>query len=178
VNYFKRGLRDLGLSVAMAPPSLFADVPQAQPVLVFKLTADFREDPDPRKVNLGVGGKDAVSWNVGSVGGDPTLAGGIEGGLRPGWMLPGEGTLEEKQEPRGPCLTCPFHRWGYGVPEKGKCARDHEKRNSSQDIKSASVIPHPVFFILHPPKQWGGGREMGSLMGLGALAAAKWEKNC
>ena len=44
----------------MAPPSIFAEVPQAQPVLVFKLTADFREDPDPRKVNLGVGGKDAV----------------------------------------------------------------------------------------------------------------------
>lgn len=44
----------------MAPPSVFAEVPQAQPVLVFKLTADFREDPDPRKVNLGVGGKDAA----------------------------------------------------------------------------------------------------------------------
>ncbi|XP_036192279.1 aspartate aminotransferase, cytoplasmic isoform X2 [Myotis myotis] len=39
----------------MAPPSVFAEVPQAPPVLVFKLTADFREDPDPRKVNLGVG---------------------------------------------------------------------------------------------------------------------------
>ncbi|XP_017386598.1 aspartate aminotransferase, cytoplasmic [Cebus imitator] len=39
----------------MASPSVFAEVPQAQPVLVFKLTADFREDPDPRKVNLGVG---------------------------------------------------------------------------------------------------------------------------
>ncbi|KAM7330240.1 aspartate aminotransferase, cytoplasmic [Alexandromys fortis] len=39
----------------MAPPSVFAQVPQAPPVLVFKLTADFREDPDPRKVNLGVG---------------------------------------------------------------------------------------------------------------------------
>ncbi|XP_054546388.1 aspartate aminotransferase, cytoplasmic-like [Talpa occidentalis] len=39
----------------MARPSIFAEVPQAQPVLVFKLTADFREDPDPRKVNLGVG---------------------------------------------------------------------------------------------------------------------------
>ncbi|XP_028916385.1 aspartate aminotransferase, cytoplasmic [Ornithorhynchus anatinus] len=39
----------------MAAASLFRDVPQAQPVLVFKLTADFREDTDPRKVNLGVG---------------------------------------------------------------------------------------------------------------------------
>lgn len=48
----------------MAPPSIFAEVPQAQPVLVFKLTADFREDPDPRKVNLGVGGKDAVPRSV------------------------------------------------------------------------------------------------------------------
>lgn len=46
-------------SFTMAPPSVFAQVPQAPPVLVFKLTADFREDPDPRKVNLGVGGKDA-----------------------------------------------------------------------------------------------------------------------
>lgn len=52
----------------MAPPSVFAEVPQAQPVLVFKLTADFREDPDPRKVNLGVGGKDAVPKSVSSVG--------------------------------------------------------------------------------------------------------------
>ncbi|XP_038599998.1 aspartate aminotransferase, cytoplasmic [Tachyglossus aculeatus] len=39
----------------MATASLFRHVPQAQPVLVFKLTADFREDADPRKVNLGVG---------------------------------------------------------------------------------------------------------------------------
>lgn len=53
----------------MAPPSVFAQVPQAPPVLVFKLTADFREDPDPRKVNLGVGGKDAVPWNASSMGG-------------------------------------------------------------------------------------------------------------
>lgn len=66
----------------MAPPSVFTEVPQAQPVLVFKLTADFREDPDPRKVNLGVGGKDAVvprsvsslgcradlTWAVGTMG--------------------------------------------------------------------------------------------------------------
>lgn len=61
-------------SIAMAPPSVFAQVPQAPPVLVFKLTADFRDDPDPRKVNLGVGGKDAVPWNASS------LVGG--GGLR------------------------------------------------------------------------------------------------
>lgn len=56
-------------SFTMAPPSVFAQVPQAPPVLVFKLTADFREDPDPRKVNLGVGGKDAVPWNARSMGG-------------------------------------------------------------------------------------------------------------
>lgn len=57
-------------SIAMAPPSFFAQVPQAPPVLVFKLIADFRDDPDPRKVNLGVGGKDAVPWNASSfVGG-------------------------------------------------------------------------------------------------------------
>ncbi|MEQ2304697.1 Golgi Transport [Ameca splendens] len=35
--------------------SLFSDVPQAPPVAVFKLTADFREDSHPQKVNLGVG---------------------------------------------------------------------------------------------------------------------------
>ncbi|XP_036402799.1 aspartate aminotransferase, cytoplasmic [Megalops cyprinoides] len=35
--------------------SVFAEVPQAVPVAVFKLTADFREDKDPNKVNLGVG---------------------------------------------------------------------------------------------------------------------------
>uniref|UniRef100_UPI00398EFBAE aspartate aminotransferase, cytoplasmic n=1 Tax=Pristiophorus japonicus TaxID=55135 RepID=UPI00398EFBAE len=35
--------------------SLFAAVPLASPVAVFKLTADFKEDPHPKKVNLGVG---------------------------------------------------------------------------------------------------------------------------
>ncbi|XP_062375624.1 aspartate aminotransferase, cytoplasmic [Sardina pilchardus] len=35
--------------------SLFTEVPQAAPVAVFKLSADFRDDKDPRKVNLGVG---------------------------------------------------------------------------------------------------------------------------
>ncbi|KAJ8365314.1 hypothetical protein SKAU_G00141450 [Synaphobranchus kaupii] len=35
--------------------SVFSEVPQAAPVAVFKLTADFREDKDPNKVNLGVG---------------------------------------------------------------------------------------------------------------------------
>ncbi|XP_064173354.1 aspartate aminotransferase, cytoplasmic [Anguilla rostrata] len=35
--------------------SVFTEVPQAVPVAVFKLTADFREDKDPNKVNLGVG---------------------------------------------------------------------------------------------------------------------------
>lgn len=37
--------------------SIFAEVPQAPPVAVFKLTADFREDTHAQKVNLGVGGK-------------------------------------------------------------------------------------------------------------------------
>lgn len=37
--------------------SIFSDVPQAPPVAVFKLTADFREDDHLQKVNLGVGGK-------------------------------------------------------------------------------------------------------------------------
>lgn len=35
--------------------SIFSEVPQAPPVAVFKLTADFREDGHPQKVNLGVG---------------------------------------------------------------------------------------------------------------------------
>uniref|UniRef100_A0A3P9IL12 Aspartate aminotransferase n=2 Tax=Oryzias TaxID=8089 RepID=A0A3P9IL12_ORYLA len=35
--------------------SVFGEVPQAPPVAVFKLTADFREDSHPQKVNLGVG---------------------------------------------------------------------------------------------------------------------------
>ncbi|XP_063047691.1 aspartate aminotransferase, cytoplasmic isoform X1 [Engraulis encrasicolus] len=35
--------------------SAFAEVPQAAPVAVFKLTADFRDDKDSKKVNLGVG---------------------------------------------------------------------------------------------------------------------------
>lgn len=39
--------------------SIFSEVPQAPPVAVFKLSADFREDSHPQKVNLGVGGKDA-----------------------------------------------------------------------------------------------------------------------
>jgi len=36
--------------------SIFSEVPQAPPVAVFKLSADFREDGHPQKVNLGVGG--------------------------------------------------------------------------------------------------------------------------
>lgn len=39
----------------MAANSVFFAVPAATPVAVFKLTADFREDSDRRKVNLGVG---------------------------------------------------------------------------------------------------------------------------
>ncbi|KAM4635883.1 aspartate aminotransferase, cytoplasmic [Discoglossus pictus] len=39
----------------MAAKSIFSEVPLAPPVAVFKLTADFRSDKDPRKVNLGVG---------------------------------------------------------------------------------------------------------------------------
>lgn len=35
--------------------SLFTEVPQAPPVAVFKLTADFNADQHPQKVNLGVG---------------------------------------------------------------------------------------------------------------------------
>lgn len=44
--------------------SIFAAVPRAPPVAVFKLTADFREDGDSRKVNLGVGGESEASLLV------------------------------------------------------------------------------------------------------------------
>lgn len=81
----------------MAPPSVFAEVPQAQPVLVFKLTADFREDPDPRKVNLGVGGKDAA-WGVGRT--QPGLRGLCER-PRPSLALAGKGSRERRHDPRG-----------------------------------------------------------------------------
>lgn len=37
--------------------SVFCEVPQAAPIAVFKLTQDFNNDPFPKKVNLGVGGK-------------------------------------------------------------------------------------------------------------------------
>uniref|UniRef100_A0A674CP49 Aspartate aminotransferase n=1 Tax=Salmo trutta TaxID=8032 RepID=A0A674CP49_SALTR len=45
--------------------SIFAEVPQAPPVAVFKLTADFREDTHAQKVNLGVGAyrtDDCLPW--------------------------------------------------------------------------------------------------------------------
>lgn len=42
--------------------SIFSEVTQAAPVAVFKLTADFREDPSPNKVNLGVGGEMLQTW--------------------------------------------------------------------------------------------------------------------
>lgn len=100
----------------MAPPSVFTEVPQAQPVLVFKLTADFREDPDPRKVNLGVGGKDAVVLrSVSSLGcrADLTWAVGTmreaEAQLGAGWR---GGPREEARSMRL-SSTCPFYRWVY-----------------------------------------------------------------
>ena len=38
-------------------PSRFSDVSQAAPIPVFALTAAFKEDKNPVKYNLGVGGK-------------------------------------------------------------------------------------------------------------------------
>lgn len=46
-----------GSASSASAMSIFSDVPQAPPVAVFKLTADFREDGHPQKVNLGVGGE-------------------------------------------------------------------------------------------------------------------------
>lgn len=48
--------------------SIFSEVPQAPPVAVFKLTADFREDGHPQKVNLGVGGEARWAAGVTAVG--------------------------------------------------------------------------------------------------------------
>lgn len=45
--------------------SIFADVPLAKPVAVFKLSADYRADTNPKKVNLGVGAyrtDEGVPW--------------------------------------------------------------------------------------------------------------------
>ena len=38
-------------------PSYFSDVELAQPVVIFKLVADFKADKNEKKINLGVGGK-------------------------------------------------------------------------------------------------------------------------
>ena len=99
----------------MAPPSVFAEVPQAQPVLVFKLTADFREDPDPRKVNLGVGGKDAVPRNVqpGEPSGPKSGCGGCGRHRGPAWRWSGR---EWGRDPRG--LVQPAVFTGYKSPWK------------------------------------------------------------
>lgn len=51
-------------STAASVMSIFSEVPQAPPVAVFKLTADFREDGHPQKVNLGVGGEDRLTAGV------------------------------------------------------------------------------------------------------------------
>lgn len=44
--------------------SIFGEVPQAAPVAVFKLSADFREDQNPSKVNLGVGGESCALYHT------------------------------------------------------------------------------------------------------------------
>lgn len=51
----------VGSGCAAMAASIFAAVPHSPPVAVFKLTADFREDSDSRKVNLGVGGESAAA---------------------------------------------------------------------------------------------------------------------
>lgn len=55
-------------STAASVMSIFSEVPQAPPVAVFKLTADFREDGHPQKVNLGVGGEARPAAGVTAVG--------------------------------------------------------------------------------------------------------------
>lgn len=110
----------------MTSPSIFVEVPQAQPVLVFKLTADFREDPDPRKVNLGVGGNDAVPRRVSSLrsGADLTWAvGGLWERPRPSLALAGEGSPGEESRSTRLSSTCSFFDWSYGVSGKGRCVQ-------------------------------------------------------
>lgn len=67
--------------------SIFTAVPRAPPVAVFKLTADFREDGDSRKVNLGVGGESAVC---------PRPAGSFSAGQAGRRPCGGPGTLPER----------------------------------------------------------------------------------
>merc|ERR1719419_2208467 len=58
-------VRAAGSSALPRAMSVFSDVPQAPPVAVFKLTADFREDTHTQKVNLGVGAyrtDDCLPW--------------------------------------------------------------------------------------------------------------------
>lgn len=134
----------------MAPPSIFAEVPQAQPVLVFKLTADFREDPDPRKVNLGVGGKDAVPRS-GERSGTNLCGGDCGRGRGPVCRWPVRGARERRQDPRGLLSsTCPFYRWVYEPLERGDVSKVTLNRYGRQDTNSSFLTPYPVFFIPHP----------------------------
>lgn len=118
----------------MSSASIFAEVPQAQPVLVFKLTADFREDPDPRKVNLGVGGKDAVpecqlpgEWSARGPG--PALPGGVgEGGGEREMEGEGEGDPASPSPERRQHVACPLQKWGDDVPAKGRCVKVHTEQ--------------------------------------------------
>lgn len=138
----------------MAPPSVFAEVPQAQPVLVFKLTADFREDPDPRKVNLGVGGKDAVPRSVSSLGSraDLTCAVGIVGEAEAHIDAGGIGGPRRGGKIHKVYLVHPAHFTdGYIESlDNGGGSKVTLNRYCSQDTSSSFSVPYSVLLILHP----------------------------
>lgn len=92
--------------------SIFTAVPRAPPVAVFKLTADFREDGDSRKVNLGVGGKSAASPGpagpISAAGGGKAgrCPYGGPGACRSGWAaaaVPGPERSPGRGEPPAGC---------------------------------------------------------------------------
>lgn len=161
----------------MAPPSMFAEVPQAPPVLVFKLTADFREDPDPRKVNLGVGGKEAVPGAL--VPGErsgPNAGCGVGERRSPAWHWGGDrggATILEAS------FNLLILQMGTGAPGEGRCC----PRSHRTDVaaRTPAVFPTPIQCSLYyipnfvrnrRPEVVGGEGKIGSLVG---LESCGWE---
>lgn len=49
------GANDVNSGDCADSVSVFQNVPQAPPDVIFSLTAQYKADPDPRKINVGVG---------------------------------------------------------------------------------------------------------------------------
>jgi len=49
----------------MAGVSIFKDVPLVPLDHVFQVNNSYNEDQDPRKVNMGIGGKNVIEFEVG-----------------------------------------------------------------------------------------------------------------